>query len=179
MPNIEALDKIWKGKGWSDGERVTRVPQSDGSIAEGIAALAYGWDPNTNSFVKVKVGSDGSLVTSPGTPLTLTTNHWVSAATTNSTVVKNASGTVYTYMLFNTGSSMAFVKLYDKVAAPAVGTDTPRLTVGVPAGGGANLTVQQGISFAAGIGFAITANAADNDASAVALNQVVVNLLYQ
>jgi hypothetical protein len=177
VPNVEALDKIWKGKGWSDGERVTRVPQADGSIAEGIASLAYAWDPNSNTYVKIKVDSNGGLVVS-STPLQLTTNHWVSAATTNPTVVKASSGQVYTYMAFNNGAAWAYLKLFDKIAAPTIGTDVPRLTIGLPPNGGANLTVANGIAFAAGIGFGITAGAADADASAVALNQVVVNLLY-
>jgi hypothetical protein len=179
MSGPEPLDRIWKGKGWSDGERVTRVPQVDGSYAEGTASLAYGWDPNTSTFVKLKVDSSGNLVVSSGSPLTLTTNHWVSAASTNPTVVKASSGQVFTYMAFNNGGAWAYLKLFDKVAVPVPGTDTPRLTIGLPPGGGANLTVQQGILFSAGIGFAITAGAADADTSAVNANQVVVNLLYQ
>jgi hypothetical protein len=48
MPNnIEPLDKIWKGKAWSDGVPVTRAPQPDGSIAEGVALLSYYWNGQT------------------------------------------------------------------------------------------------------------------------------------
>ena len=179
MSGPEPLDKIWKGKGWSDGERVTRVPQADGTYAEGMASLAYGWDANSGTFVKLKVDSSGNLVVSPGQPLTLTTNHWVSLASTNATVVKASSGQVYTYMCFNNGAVWAYVKLYDKVAVPVPASDTPRLVIGMPPGGGANLSVGQGIAFAAGIGFAITGGIADNDATAVNANQVVLNLLYQ
>lgn len=44
MANTQAVDRIWKPKGWSDGEQVTRVTQPDGSIAEGIALLSYYWN---------------------------------------------------------------------------------------------------------------------------------------
>ena len=70
-PNIEPLDKHWKGKAWGDGERVTRVPQADGTIAEATASLAYGWnatsgqyqqltiDPATGGLVVAGVGATG------------------------------------------------------------------------------------------------------------------------
>ena len=67
MANIEALDKIWKGKGWSDGERVTRVAQTDGTIAEGMAALMYGWSSSSGTFTKLLVDPSGALVAT-GTP---------------------------------------------------------------------------------------------------------------
>lgn len=50
MANTQALDRIWKPKGWSDGEQVTRVTQSDGSIAEAFALLPYYW--NGAAYVK-------------------------------------------------------------------------------------------------------------------------------
>ena len=68
MANIEALDKIWKGKGWSDGERVTRVAQTDGTIAEGMAALMYGWSSSSGTFTKLLVDPSGALVASATAP---------------------------------------------------------------------------------------------------------------
>jgi hypothetical protein len=68
MPNIEPLDGIWKGKAWSDGERVTRVAQTTGStggtVAEGVASLGYAWNPSTSTYVKIPVdpGTGGLLV---------------------------------------------------------------------------------------------------------------------
>jgi hypothetical protein len=60
--NVEALDRIWKGKAWSDGARVTRIPQSDGSYSEGVGALMYGWDATSGAFGKVPVDhSTGAL----------------------------------------------------------------------------------------------------------------------
>ncbi len=102
----------------------------------------------------------------------------ISQASTNATLVKSASGRVYNAQLFNTAASARFVKLYDKTSAPTVGTDIPKLTWMVPAGGGAVIEAQNGISFAQGIALAITGAIADSDATAVALNDVVANLQY-
>jgi len=127
----------------------------------------------------VAYGGAGAGAPAPGLQaIPLSTNHWVSAASTNPTLVKASAGTVYTYMVFNNGTSWCYLKLYNKATAPVPGTDVPQLTVGVPPGGGANLTVDQGASFSTGIGFALTGAPADADTTAVAANQAVVNLLW-
>jgi hypothetical protein len=55
QPNTEPLDKHWKGKAWSDGIPVTRVPQADGTVSEAQAALGYAWNANTGTYQKVPV----------------------------------------------------------------------------------------------------------------------------
>ena len=65
MPPSEPLDKHWKGKGWSDGNPVTRVPQADGSIAEGTAAMAYGWNGTSGAPQQLQVDpTTGALLVS-------------------------------------------------------------------------------------------------------------------
>jgi hypothetical protein len=117
---------------------------------------------------------------SPTTTGGATIYRLLSAATTNSNNVKSTAGQLYGWYMFNTSASIKYVKLYNKATAPTVGTDTPVLTFPLPATDGA---VQNpsgvGIPFATGIGIAITGAAADADTTAVAANDVIVNLFYK
>jgi hypothetical protein len=104
----------------------------------------------------------------------------LSAATTNSNNIKSTAGQIYGWYLFNTSAAIKYVKLYNKATAPTVGTDVPIMTFPLPATDGA---VQNpsgvGIPFATGIGIAITGAPADADTTAVAANDVIVNLFYK
>lgn len=95
--------------------------------------------------------------------------------------VKGSAGQLYGYYLFNASASVRFVKLYDKASAPTVGSDTPVLTIPLPAGSGAHLGPgsANGIAFSLGIGIAATQLLADADTTAPAANDVVVNLFYK
>jgi hypothetical protein len=100
-----------------------------------------------------------------------------SAATTNATVVKNSSGDVQKIILRNTSASDRFLKLYDKATAPTVGTDTPRDTYSLPAGGYLTLDVNE--HFVTGIAYAITGAAADADTTPILAGDIVcMNIHY-
>ena len=102
-----------------------------------------------------------------------------SAATTNATVVKATPGVVTGLMVVNTNAAARYVKLYDKATAPVPGTDIPALTVQVPASGQVILPLSiMGMAMANGIGFAMTVNAADTDATAVAAGDLLMTLLW-
>lgn len=101
-----------------------------------------------------------------------------SAATTNGTVAKASAGTIYGLTVSNTGAAAAFVKLHNSTTI-TVGTTAVALTVPVPAGGVVSLAWgTQGMRYATGICYSITNLAEDTDTTAVALNQVKVNLSY-
>jgi hypothetical protein len=102
----------------------------------------------------------------------------VSAAGTNAASIKASAGQVYGWYLYNTASAMRVVKLYDTASTPTVGTTTPKLTIPIPAGSGANVEYTQGIAFSSGIGIGTTTGIADSDTGAVGANEVVVNLFY-
>jgi hypothetical protein len=112
-------------------------------------------------------------------PLTITASPFrlLSAATTNSTLVQGKPCALQSIIASNTGT-IAFLKFYDKVTAPTVGTDTPIWTVVVPASGQVSISLPAGVKFASGLGIGITGLVADNDATAVASNQVIVNLSF-
>lgn len=101
-----------------------------------------------------------------------------SAATTNGTVAKASAGTIYGLTVSNTGITTAFVKLHNSTTI-TVGTTAVALTVPVPACGVVSLAWgTQGMRYATGICYSITNRAADTDTTAVALNDVKVNLSY-
>lgn len=109
--------------------------------------------------------------------------HYLSANSNNSTNVKASAGTIYDVATINTTTTLYYLKLYNKAVAPTCGTDTPVWTMGVPfgnsnSGGGFIFPVSVGILFLNGIGFCLTANAADNDNTSAATG-LQINIAYQ
>lgn len=103
----------------------------------------------------------------------------ISAASTNSTLVKNAAGKVFGWHIFNKEAVPIYVKLYNKASAPTVGTDTQVMVIPIPAGAAANVEFTNGIAFSTGIGLGITKGAANANTEAVASEGVIVNLLWK
>lgn len=102
-----------------------------------------------------------------------------SAATTNAVVARAIGATLWNLVAFNSGASTAYVKLYNSVAAPTVGTTVPIVVLSIPAGTTASLPASTcGYRFSSGIALSIQGGAADADATAVAAGQVKVHLNY-
>jgi len=93
--------------------------------------------------------------------------------------VKASAGQLYGYYLENNAASARYVKFYDKASAPVVASDTPVLTLPLPAGAAANLTLPIGLVFATGIAICATGGVGDTDSTAPSANDVVVNLFYK
>jgi hypothetical protein len=91
--------------------------------------------------------------------------------------VKASAGQLYGYYLSNQASSVRYVKFYNKATAPA-STDTPVLTVALPANSAANASIPQGLAFGAGIGIRGTTGVADGDTGAPTANDIIANLWY-
>jgi hypothetical protein len=102
----------------------------------------------------------------------------LAAASTNATSVKASAGTVEEIVLFNTTAAAIYVKIYDKASAPTVGTDTPAMTLQVPANGQAIVPAGLAKPFLNGVAFAITGAVADSDTTAVGANSVTGYLLW-
>jgi hypothetical protein len=92
--------------------------------------------------------------------------------------IKASAGQVYGWFIANNASSARFVKFYNKATAPTVGTDTPVMTLEIPANASANVSFVQGIAFGTGIGIGATNLVADADTTAPSSNDLVVNILY-
>lgn len=89
------------------------------------------------------------------------------AASTNATSVKASAGDLGKIVGFNAAAAKRYLKLYNKASAPVVGTDTPVMTLTLPAGASFNFDFQMGHYFSTGIAYALTVNAADADTTAL------------
>lgn len=112
-----------------------------------------------------------------------TVNRLIAAGTTNATLVIGRPAQVTGWYLYNAAAYAVFLKLYDQATAPTAGQATgPKMTIGIPAGAGANVDFESGptagIAFSSGLGFTITKLAADNDTTVVVAGDLIVNLLW-
>jgi hypothetical protein len=101
----------------------------------------------------------------------------LSAATTNATQVVTRPVLLTTLLVVNTSGIVRFLKLYDSPTVPIAGQGTPVWTIPVPTattGAGFSLPLSIPIAFNNGIGLTITANIADNDATAISANDVTI-----
>lgn len=107
----------------------------------------------------------GTVSTTPTTP---TTTNYESAATTNATLISSStSSRVYEVTCFNPTGATVYLKMYSKTTAPVVGTDTPIVTIPVPAGGFVSHQFGSQGKLFAGLGIALTAGALKTDTAAV------------
>lgn len=105
----------------------------------------------------------------------------MSSADINAQVIKAAPGKVYGFQIFNNTASAKFVRLYDKASAPVPANDSAliRRRLIVPANGIVTFHVGPGLDgFAAGIAYLATGAAGDTDATALAVNDLVINVDY-
>lgn len=105
----------------------------------------------------------------------------ISAASTNGTNIKASAGQVYAIHAINLNAAVRYLKLYNKATTPTVGTDTPVMTLAIPAattGAGFTFSIPVGLAFATGIGIGLTTAAADADTGAVAANEIIVGVAY-
>lgn len=117
---------------------------------------------------RVAIGKDDGIVT----------DSQISAAAVLSISVRASAGHLVRIEAFNSGTSPVFMRLYNQATAPA-STDTPVRRFMIPGGSGAAGFIMEylrGRKFTTGIGYRVTGGAADNDTTALAANQVIVNV---
>jgi len=104
----------------------------------------------------------------------------VSLNTTNATVVKSSGGVLGLLAVIHIGtgsSDVRYLKMYDKATTPSQ-TDIPVLTFAVYAGQRGGTVISSAIQFQNGISYRMTVNYADNDNTAIAANELQVNIAY-
>jgi hypothetical protein len=159
------------------------------------AMAAYGTSPGSvlvpgvNAFV-TNSNANGRATAPNSSPTVLpstpTTWHLVAAATTNATSVKAAAAVLYSCQMSGIGAGPAYLKIFNKASAPTVGTDTPVITLIIPAaataanGAGSNVQFAAGgVALGTGFAAAVTGGLPDADATAVAAATYVVNCQYE
>ena len=122
----------------------------------------------------------GTLIVQPAVPATSYVIN--SLATTNHALIIAGTSGITSFYASNIGSSIAYVKLYNKATIPLLATDIPDMIIPITAGvdgmpGVVNLNIGTiGFRFALGLGIAITSGIADNDITPVEAGQVKVKL---
>lgn len=145
------------------------VTGGTGGNAAGQAIPTY----LTGSVTQAVSGTVSATTLPSATATGLTAAKVLSAATTNSTIVKASAGRVYGYSLSNTSASWRYVKFYNLATAPVVGTTVPLFQIAIPPNGNVDAHMPHPLAFATGIGYAITAGAADLDATAIGASEVL------
>jgi hypothetical protein len=102
-----------------------------------------------------------------------------SAASTNATLVTAGYAQVRLIFVTNSTTALYYLKLYDTAATPVCNTGTVVFKAVVPfgsgpSGGGFMVPIPDGLAFQSGLGFCLTANAADND-NTIAATGVIIN----
>lgn len=94
--------------------------------------------------------------------------------------VKASAGNVFGYYFHNKAATTMWLKFYNATAANVtVGTTTPVMTLGLPAGASGNVGLPYPVSFGTAISVAVTTAIADSDTGAPAANDVSINIFYK
>lgn len=161
--------------GGGGGGNVNLIQVGGSAIAIGQAAMA--------ASLPVVIASNQSAIPVSSTPTPVTTGGLglpyrnINLGSTGVNI-KGSAGQVYGWIICNNATAPRFVKFYNKATAPTVGTDTPVMTIELPASSTGQYANSFGIAFATGIGIGATVLVADNDTTNTSTNDVVVNILY-
>jgi hypothetical protein len=124
----------------------------------------------------VPVEPTGGVATSGGTPA-----HYLSAATNNATLVKNAAGVLLGIAIVNTTATAGDFRVYNLATAPVCTSGTAVVwNIPIPANttaAGVVIPIPNGAYLSAGIGFCYTGVNSDTD-NTNAVVGVNINLLY-
>lgn len=104
-------------------------------------------------------------------------NHLISAANTNATIVKAGAGRIYGYSISNTNAAFRYVKFHNQTTTPTAGTGVVQ-TIAIPPNSTVVFQMPGGISFTTGITFTTTSGSADNDAVAVAIGDLIIDIFF-
>lgn len=104
-------------------------------------------------------------------------NHLVSAATTNATSIKGSVGRLLGWQVSNTNAAWRYVKLHNQATVPTAGTGVVQ-TIAVPPNQTVNFRLEGGIAFSTGISMTTVTGAADNDTTAVGLNDLIIDIFF-
>lgn len=131
----------------------------------------------TNGLSGVQLGM---LSTNPNSVVSSAFRLPAAAATTNPTSVKTSAAKLALIMGYNDAKSVRYLKIFNKNAAPTMGTDTPVLNLPMPPSALFRFDLADiGLYLTSGLAFAITTGSADKDATAVTANDIVgLNIIY-
>lgn len=92
--------------------------------------------------------------------------------------IKATPGKVTGWYIYNSATTPRKIMLYDKATTP-LSTDTPIINLVIPATGGANCPFPSGLNFQYGIGVGMSADITSAAPTAVADNDIILNIYYK
>jgi hypothetical protein len=90
------------------------------------------------------------------------------------TQVKASAGQIYGWYIYNSNSTAVYMQIFN-TSSVTLGTTTPVMSIGIPAGSGANILSSMGIAFSTAIYIAFTTTRSGSGAPA---NTVDYNIFY-
>jgi hypothetical protein len=163
-PSIGSLSMLFNGTTW---DRVR------GDTANGI-------DVDVTRLPALVAGSAlvGRVNLDPQTANGLSIFHLMSAATTNATNIKASAGQVYGWYIYNSNAAARKVVFHNTAGTPTAGASVI-FALMIPPTSAANVELTMGLAFATGIAITTVTDAADSGTTAVALNDLNINIFYK
>ncbi len=117
-------------------------------------------------------------VSKPATSGGLDVFHLACAGTTNATSVKASPGQLFGWYIYNSNAAARKVCFHNTAGTPTAGSAV-MISLVIPPTSGANVFGDIGIPFSSGIGLTTVTGLADSDNTAVAANDLIINLWYK
>ena len=108
----------------------------------------------------------------------LSTFHLESLATVNATNIKASAGQLYGWYIYNSNAAARKVAFHNTAGVPTAGASI-FFTIVIPPNSGANCFDLFGIAFSTGIGITTVTGLPDANATAVAADDLNINLFYK
>jgi hypothetical protein len=175
---------------WTSGTSVTvtatasplntgiRVLNANSTFAGTAASVNNGTVDAATQRVTIASDSTGTVGLSPKTSGGWTTYHLVSAATTNATNLKASAGQVGGWYIYNSNAAARKIAFHNTAGTPTAGASV-FLAIVIPPLSAANVEFTNGIPFSTGIAITTVTDLADSGTTAVALNDLNVNIFYK
>jgi len=106
------------------------------------------------------------------------TFHLVSAASTNATNIKASAGKVTGWYVYNSNANARKVAFHNTAGTPTAGSSIHSSIV-IPGLAAANVSFPDGIDFSTGIAITTVTDLTDAGSTAVALNDLIINIYYK
>lgn len=174
----EAFLYWFNGTKWTPTTAGDPIPVTD--VAEGAiedAAATVGGAGTISAKLRLMTTQLSTLGTNTGSCVGATSYHLAngSAATTNSTSMRNAAANLCTLRPLNTTTTIYYLKLYNTASAPTCSSATglvhvyPVPPAGASGGvGGLSLVEPGGEAYSSGIGYCLVSSGADTSNAAAA-----------
>jgi hypothetical protein len=177
--NVGSATQIFTGALQADYFRVIMNDYTSGSVTAVLSLYSNPSYPGTINAIQTGRWALGASVNSNQNGTTVF--RLISAASNNATVIKNNSGQVYGYDIFNASGGILYVKLYNMNTTPAPATDDAHLvrTIGIEAGKSKVFHSTTGLKdFPDGIAMATVTGITDTNNSAVGTGDLAINIDY-